>query len=51
MVVEPPSGSLLDLAGEFLLETADNGSDGSIIIWIQGVQDGLWNLVIGAQGI
>ena len=25
--------------------------DGSIIIWIQGVQDGLWNLVIGAQGI
>ena len=29
----------------------DNGADGSIIIWIQGVQDGLWNLVIGAQGI
>ena len=51
VIVEPPCGALLDLTGELLLETADDGSDGSIIIWIQGVQDGLWNLVIGAKGI
>ena len=51
MVIEPPCGSLLNLAREFLLEAADDGSDGSIIIWIQGVQDGLWNLIIGAQGV
>ena len=32
VVVEPPCGALLDLTGELLLETADDGSDGSIII-------------------
>ena len=51
MVIEPPCGALLNLAREFLLEAADNGSDGSVVVGIQGVQDGLWNLVVGAQCI
>lgn len=34
VIVEPPCGTLLDLAGELLLEAAQDGADGSIIIWI-----------------
>ena len=34
VIVEPPSGTLLDLSWEFLLEAADDGADGSVVIWI-----------------
>ena len=34
VIVEPPSGTLLDLSWEFLLEEADDGADGSVVVWI-----------------
>lgn len=45
VIVEPPCGALLDLSWELLLETADDSADGGVIIRIQRVEDGLWNLV------
>ena len=38
VVIEPPGGAVLDLAcAAFILETADDGIDGSIVNRIQGI--------------
>ena len=43
VIIEPPDTSLLIFScGTAVLETAQNGSDGSIIGWIQGVENGFW---------
>ena len=52
VVIEPPCASLLDLSYDTgILETSDDRSDGCIIVWIQTVQNRLWQLVCYIQCI
>ena len=39
MIIEPPSGTLLDLSWEFLLEAADDGADGHDQLEQAGLKD------------
>ena len=46
MVIEPPCGPLLDLPhGSCVLEASQNRSDGRVVVGIQAVNDGFWQLV------
>ena len=52
MIIEPPGTSLLNFScGTAVLETAQNGSDGSIIGWIQGVENGFWQFIRNGKSI
>ena len=52
MVVEPPCAALLDLGhGAGVLEAADDGADGLVVVGVQAVKDGPGQLVRLAQGI
>ena len=52
VVIEPPRASLLDLSRNTgILETSDDRSDGCIVVWIQTVQNRLWQLVCHIQCI
>ena len=52
MVVEPPGRAVLQLADRFrVLEAADDGADGGIVIGIQAVKDGFGELAADFQGI
>ncbi len=47
LVVEPPAGTELDLAGNAIaLEIAQHGGQHFVIAWIQAVQDGFRQLVV-----
>ena len=52
VVVEPPCAALLDLGhGAGVLEAADDGADGLVVVGVQAVKDGPGQLVRLAQGI
>ena len=52
VVIEPPRASLLALSRNTgILETSDDRSDGCIVVWIQTVQNRLWQLVCHIQCI
>ena len=46
VIIEPPCGALLQLAHYCrILEASQDSADGSIVIGVQGVEDGLWDLI------
>ena len=52
VVIEPPCASLLNLScNASILEASDDRSDCCIVVWIQAVQNRLWQLVCHIQCI
>lgn len=50
MVVEPPRRAMLDLSGRSgILEASDDRTNDSVVVGVQRIEDGLWQLVRGNQ--
>ena len=50
MVVEPPCRAMLDLPGRAgILEASDDRTDDRIVVRVQRIEDGLWQLIRGNQ--